>query len=88
MKETQDVREIARYMAELPKENSKRKRTVVITQGTEPTVVAVQGEDDVKEYEVHEIAKEKICDTTGAGYVALLLLFPSLSSLFFFPFPF
>lgn len=63
------MREIARHMAELPKENDKRKRTVVITQGTEPTVVAVQGEQDVKEYEVHEIAKEKICDTTGAGYV-------------------
>lgn len=64
---TQDVREIARHMAELPKENTQRKRTVVITQGTEPTVVVVQGEDDVREYEVYEIEKEKICDTTGAG---------------------
>lgn len=64
---TQDVRDIARHMAELPKTNTRRKRTVVITQGTEPTVVVVQGESDVKEYEVHPIEKEKICDTTGAG---------------------
>lgn len=94
LKETKDVREIARYMAELPKENSKRKRTVVITQGTEPTVVAVQGDEDVRQYEVHEIAKEKICDTTGAGCVSLslfffffpLFIFP-FSPLFFFPLP-
>ena len=64
---TRDVREIARHIADLPKENSKRRRTVVITQGTEPTVVAVQGESQVKEFEVHEIATEKICDTNGAG---------------------
>ena len=38
-----------------------------MTQGTEPTIVAVQGEAAVKEYPVHEIAKEKIVDTTGAG---------------------
>lgn len=64
---TQDVREIARHMADLPKENSRRRRTVVITQGTEPTVVAVQGESEVKEFKVHEIDKDKICDTNGAG---------------------
>ena len=64
---TQDVGGIARHMAELKKENQKRKRVVVITQGTDPTVVAVQGEQGVKEYEVHKIAKEEICDTNGAG---------------------
>ena len=64
---TRDVREIARHMADLPKENSHRRRTVVITQGTEPTVVAVQGESGAREFEVHEIGKDKICDTNGAG---------------------
>jgi adenosine kinase len=64
---THDVREIARYIAGLPKENGKRQRTVVITQGTAPTVVAVQGESEVREFEVHEIGEDKICDTNGAG---------------------
>ncbi|KAL9128896.1 MAG: hypothetical protein Q9217_002518 [Psora testacea] len=66
-KETRDIKEIARLMAELPKENGQRKRTVVITQGTEPTVVAIQGETDVKEFPVHKIEDKEICDTTGAG---------------------
>ena len=34
---------------------------------TEPTVVAVQGEDNVKTFPVHEINKSDIRDTTGAG---------------------
>ena len=65
--ETRDVKEIARLVAELPKENGKRKRVVVFTQGTEETVVAVQGEKEVKEFGIKEIGKEEICDTTGAG---------------------
>lgn len=69
---TQDVKKIARALAELPKVNGRRKRTVVITQGTGPTVVAVQGEKEEREYPVHEIEKEKINDTTGAGWVSLL----------------
>lgn len=69
---TQNINKIARVLAELPKENGKRKRIVVITQGTDPTVVAVQGEKEEREYPVHEIEKEKINDTTGAGWVALL----------------
>ncbi|KAH8895051.1 pfkB family carbohydrate kinase [Thozetella sp. PMI_491] len=64
---TTDVKEIATALANLPKENAQRKRVAIITQGTEPTVVAIQGEAGVKEYPVHEIAKEEITDTTGAG---------------------
>jgi adenosine kinase len=64
---TQDVKEIAKKLANLPKANSQRKRVAIITQGTEPTLVAVQGEDVVKEVPVHEIPKEKINDTNGAG---------------------
>ncbi len=65
--QTRDVKEIALMMAGLPKENSKRKRTVIFTQGTEGTVVAVQGEKEVKEFGIKEIGKEEICDTNGAG---------------------
>ena len=65
--ETKDVKEIALLMAELPKENKARKRTVVITQGTESTVVAVQGKKEVKEFGIKEVKKEDICDTNGAG---------------------
>ncbi|KAK4639422.1 adenosine kinase [Podospora bellae-mahoneyi] len=62
-----DVKEIAKALANLPKLNTQRKRVAIITQGTEPTVVAIQGEDEVKEYPVHELAKELINDTNGAG---------------------
>ena len=65
--ETRDVMEIAQLMADLPKENKGRKRTVVITQGTESTIVAVQGEKGFKEYGIKEVKKEAICDTNGAG---------------------
>ena len=61
------VADIALYLAGLKKENTSRKRTVVITQGTDPTVVAVQGEGKVREYPVHSIKKEDIYDTNGAG---------------------
>jgi len=64
---TTDVKEIAKKLANLPKENGKRKRVAIVTQGTEPTVVAVQGEDEVKEFPVLELAKEEINDTNGAG---------------------
>ncbi|RYP78105.1 hypothetical protein DL771_000798 [Monosporascus sp. 5C6A] len=62
-----DIKVIARDIANLPKANTKRARTVVVTHGTEPTVVAVQGQDDVKEYPVHAIDASKINDTNGAG---------------------
>ena len=66
-KETRDVKDIAKLIADLPKKNGGRKRTVVITQGTDPTVVVVQGEGEVREYPVHKIEDKDICDTNGAG---------------------
>lgn len=65
--ETKDVKEIAQMMADLPKENKERKRTVIITQGTDSTVVAMEGGEKVKEYGIKEVKKEDICDTNGAG---------------------
>lgn len=64
---TQDIAGIAKHLSNLPKENTKRKRTVIITQGHLPTIVAVQGEDKIKEYPIHAISKDEIYDTTGAG---------------------
>ncbi|KAF2123473.1 Ribokinase-like protein [Dothidotthia symphoricarpi CBS 119687] len=68
--ESKDVKEIAKAIANMPKKNSKRARTVVFTQGTDPTV-AVSAKDggdvDVKEVAVHAIGDEKINDTNGAG---------------------
>ncbi|CAN8096819.1 unnamed protein product [Discula destructiva] len=64
---TTDLKEIAKLMANLPKANTQRKRVAIITHGTEPTLVATQGDDDVKEFPVHEIDKSLINDTNGAG---------------------
>ncbi|MCJ1476919.1 adenosine kinase [Lambiella insularis] len=64
--ETKDVGKIAEQIAGLRKVNGKRKRVVVITQGTEETLVQVQGEE-MKGLKVHDVPKAEICDTTGAG---------------------
>lgn len=64
--ETKDIKEIAIELSKLPKKNTKKERVAIITQGTEPTIVA-QGGKIVGEYKVHAIDQEKINDTTGAG---------------------
>jgi len=48
----------------LPKEGGKP-RTVVITQGADPTIVAIEGE--AKEYPIIRLATDRIVDTNGAG---------------------
>ena len=62
-----DIPAIAKHLANLPKKNSKRKRIAIVTQGTEATIVATQGEEDVRSFPVHAIGSEEITDTTGAG---------------------
>ena len=70
-----DPQFVARKLCAGPKHNSKRGRVVVITCGTEPTVVAESGdapttdESKVKvtTYPVHAIGQDEICDTNGAG---------------------
>lgn len=67
---TKDIPLIAKTLAQTPKRNTARPRTVIITQGLEPSIVAVgkpDGEVEIKEFPVLPIAKEKICDTNGAG---------------------
>lgn len=67
---TKDVKEIAKSIAALPKKNSQKPRTVIFTQGTDPTIAVVAkegGEPEVHEQPVHAIESEKINDTNGAG---------------------
>ena len=58
---TQDVKEIAKAIALLPKKNEKRGRTVVFTQGTDPTIAVLAkegGKTEVSEKVVHAIEPE------------------------------
>jgi adenosine kinase len=67
---TEDIVEIAKKLAQLPKQNAQRPRVAIVTQGTEPTIVAIgspAGLIEVKEFKVHEISKDAINDTNGAG---------------------
>ena len=64
---SKEVKDVVVHLANLPKENTKRKRVAIITQGTEPTLVAIQGEEGVKQFPVPAIEPEKINDTNGAG---------------------
>jgi adenosine kinase len=67
---TTDIVEIAKKLAALPKKSADRPRSVIITQGTLPTIAAVaksNGEVEVKQYNVREISKDHINDTNGAG---------------------
>lgn len=49
----------------MPKQNGSRGRVVVITQGTDPTLVAHQGR--LSSYPVIPVPKNKLVDTNGAG---------------------
>ncbi|KAI6250587.1 Adenosine kinase [Erysiphe necator] len=64
--ESKDIKEIAKALAALPKKNNEKKRTAIITQGTEPTIVVIDGQEP-QEFPVHAIDKDLINDTTGAG---------------------
>merc|ERR1712176_1210534 len=62
--ETTDVKFIATRLSLIPSAKGV-KRTVVITQGCEPTVVAINGH--TTEYPILALPKEKLVDTNGAG---------------------
>eukprot|EP00486_Rosalina_sp_Unknown_P000808 CAMPEP_0201564980 /NCGR_PEP_ID=MMETSP0190_2-20130828/3752_1 /ASSEMBLY_ACC=CAM_ASM_000263 /TAXON_ID=37353 /ORGANISM="Rosalina sp." /LENGTH=352 /DNA_ID=CAMNT_0047981893 /DNA_START=92 /DNA_END=1150 /DNA_ORIENTATION=+ len=59
-----DMKELAVKISKM-KSELKKPRTVIITQGCDPVVVATG--DKVAEYPVSKIAKEKIIDVNGAG---------------------
>lgn len=60
-----DIKEIAVRIARYPKENGKKGRIVVITQGAEPTIIVQEGK--ITEYPVIPVKQENIVDTNGAG---------------------
>jgi len=62
--DSKDVAFIATRLSLIPSTKG-RKRTVVITQGADPTIVAHNGH--VKEYPIIALPKEKLIDTNGAG---------------------
>jgi adenosine kinase len=59
------LHEIALRLSALPKSSGTYPRTVVFTQGSNPTIVAQSGK--VTLYPVEALAKELIIDTNGAG---------------------
>jgi adenosine kinase len=63
--ETKDIKEIALKIAAMPVAEGKPSRTVVITQGCDPTIVARDGA--THEFVVIPLAKEDLVDTNGAG---------------------
>lgn len=62
--ETEDVCEIAKSISKLPKLGD-RERTVIITQGHNPVIIAVG--DKIQQIEVVKLDQNKIVDTNGAG---------------------
>lgn len=62
---TTDIKEIATKIANWDKINKSRPRTVIITQGSDPSIVVSGGK--VKEYPVVPISADEIVDTNGAG---------------------
>lgn len=63
--DTTDVEFIATRLSLVPMAGNKPPRKVVITQGCEPTVVAIRGA--VTKYPVLKLPAEKLVDTNGAG---------------------
>ena len=54
-----------RQISRAPKASGARPRTVVITQGADPTVVAAYGR--IAKYPVTRVPADKLVDTNGAG---------------------
>uniref|UniRef100_A0A1B6J821 Adenosine kinase n=1 Tax=Homalodisca liturata TaxID=320908 RepID=A0A1B6J821_9HEMI len=65
LEEKEDLHKVALLMTRLPKQNTKRSRIVIITQGAEPVILAKDGE--TKEFPVSLLPPEKLVDTNGAG---------------------
>ena len=67
---TKSITEMAKLLVQVPKKNTKRPRVVIVTQGTDPTIVATSkdgGDAEIQEVPVLAIESSKIVDTNGAG---------------------
>lgn len=65
--ETRDIEEIAQKLANWERASETKVRTVIITHGSEPTVVAVTHGTSVSEFPTPRIDPSEIIDTNGAG---------------------
>ena len=63
----QNLSQIVLKIANFTKNNSKKSRTVIITQGHGPVLVASSGDKTVKEFKVKEMDPSQLVDTNGAG---------------------
>lgn len=61
---TKDLAAIAQHIADSPNKSA-AKRTVIITHGAEPTILAQEGGKETKTFPVQKV--EDIVDTNGAG---------------------
>jgi adenosine kinase len=67
---TKSIPEMATLLAQTPKKNTKRPRVIIVTQGTDPTIIATAkegGDAEIQEVSVLAIESSKIVDTNGAG---------------------
>lgn len=62
---TEDIKEIAQKIAEMPKANQNRKRMVVFTQGDLPIIICQDGR--ILEFSVPALSPSDMVDTNGAG---------------------
>jgi len=65
---TKDICEIARQLCLLPKVNSNKPRVVIITQGSNATIVA-RGYDEVHEFEVEELKVKNLPHGIGNFFI-------------------
>jgi adenosine kinase len=67
--EVGNIPAIAQKIANLDKKgvSADRKRVVIITQGSDNTIVATQGEVRVREYPIKAISETEIVDSNGCG---------------------
>lgn len=60
------MKEIAKRLANEPK-TSAGGRTVIVTMGSNPVIVAKTGESKTQEFPVLQLTEDQIVDTNGAG---------------------
>jgi adenosine kinase len=64
-----NLKAIAQRIADLEKKgvSAKRNRVVIITQGSEDTIVAIQGESEPRMFPIQKIPESEIIDSNGCG---------------------
>lgn len=63
--QTEDLKEIALKVSNLPKQNANRERITIITHGDKPIILSQNG--NITEFPVERLPADKVVDTNGAG---------------------